>query len=122
MPTVNYFPEEYTKTWKQDKFVQFTVDSKPFLRLGPHNRYHADIVRQFCEEMGMKFREERRGSVYPSVYPNDSRIELVGMGDIFLLGDQYTYHGSSAGYCLEPNKEHMLRIAAQFPDKRFVSE
>jgi len=117
IPTVNYLPEELIPEKEIDKFVQFTVNNNPYLRLGPNYGTHDQIVEAFCKELGISFR--KRDLV---IYPDDPNVEIVGAGCMYCLDREYIYYGDSFGYRIGPNKEHMLKIATQFPDKKFVSK
>ena len=112
IPAVNELPPDNARPYK---FVQFEVNGNPYMRTAQQPSYHTDIVAEFCREIECKPYEDNR-----KIYPRDPAVTLVGAGFIYKGGNVYYYGGRSASYRITPDNTHMEKIAALFPENRFV--
>jgi len=115
------------------KVIQLEIDGNPLLRFGTqgHGLYHASILKQSLEKLGIKYQmieydshpdgmvpmgEVRRRFSYPS--PTGERYALVGAGyaNVDLTNKIAKFEGESQDYNLGINTEHLAAMMALIPE------
>jgi len=100
------------------KFMQFTRGEEGFLRFTHARLWHAFIVREFADEVGVETQRERLFTDLVEVFPKDCEYQIIGAGtsNVDLQAKKASFYSSSEGYRIFPNAKHLERLAKKLPD------
>ncbi|MFA5856879.1 MAG: hypothetical protein WC867_05950 [Candidatus Pacearchaeota archaeon] len=85
--------------------------------------YHEKILERFAEEIGVKCMKIYGHDGLISHLPGDSAYKIVGAGTcrLFIDKKEAVFSGSSYGYELKIDKEHIRSLRPFFPDWIFIA-
>ena len=100
------------------KFVQVKIDDEPYIRLGPMERVHSNMLKDLLIEAEVEFKTIKDQAGENIVKRKGERYDMVGAGVYRVPRNQelIILTGKSMGYEIGPNIEHLGQLAKHVPD------
>ncbi len=98
------------------KVVQIYAGGLPHLPFDYPGHYHRDILKDFLTKKNIPFETKKMmGNVLP--LSKGEEYEVVGMGNLYVMGEELKFSGDSFDYGLRINKDHIEKCKPFFKNK-----
>lgn len=98
------------------KVVQVYTDGLPHLPFDYIGYYHRDVLGNFLKSKGIPFKTRKLASNDLPLAKGEG-YEVVGMGNLYISGNELEFFGDSFDYDMRKNAEHIEKCKPYFKNK-----